>query len=277
MVLGIIAHALWKLAAAIARPWLSVPLALAVFGLGLLGVDELILLFGCGALGALLAWRKGRGGSERKDGSNGGTAGNSSAAGSNRPPIRTIGIFGWTMSGLFGAPTLGSIFLYFLYVGSVLYGSGYVLVAFLRDDLVGRLGWLTERQLLDAVSIGQVTPGPVFTTATFVGYLLGGFPGGTAATLGIFLPSFLFILVARGWIARFRSRPAMSGFLDGVNAAAIALIGVALVALGDGVLTGLLPIVLAIVSLALLIRTKLNPVWLIALGGVVGWLMSMGL
>ena len=121
--------------------------------------------------------------------------------------------------GLGGAASFGlaPLFLFFLKVGSVLFGSGYVLLAFLRADLVERWGWLTEAQLLDAVAVGQVTPGPVFTTATFIGYVLGGVPGATLATVGIFLPAFVFVALTGPLVPRIRRSPVAGAFLDGVN------------------------------------------------------------
>ncbi len=130
---------------------------------------------------------------------------------------------------LFG---LVPLFLFFLKVGSVLFGSGYVLLAFLRADLVERWGWLSEGQLLDAVAVGQVTPGPVFTTATFIGYLLGGAPGAILATVGIFLPAFVFVALSGPLVPRIRRSPLAGAFLDGVNVASIALMAVVTVRLG---------------------------------------------
>src|SRR4030095_8877387 len=121
---------------------------------------------------------------------------------------------------------LWPLFGFFLKVGAVLYGSGYVLLAFLRADLVERWGWLDEAQLLDAIAVGQITPGPVFTTATFIGYLLGRTPGALVATLGIFLPAFFFVAISGPLIPRLRASPIAGAFLDGVNVASLALMAV---------------------------------------------------
>ena len=123
------------------------------------------------------------------------------------------------------ASALPVLFLVFLKIGAVLYGSGYVLLAFLRADLVVRLGWITERQLLDAVAAGQLTPGPLFTSATFISYLLGGLPGAMLVTLGIFLPAFIFVLFTQPLLARLRSMQGAAGLLAGVNAASLGLLG----------------------------------------------------
>ena len=130
----------------------------------------------------------------------------------------------------------------------MLYGSGYVLLAFLRADFVVRLGWLTDRQLLDAIAIGQVTPGPVFTTATFIGYLLGGVPGALLATLGIFLPSFVFVAISNPLIPRLRSSPWAGALLDGVNAASLGLMAAVTWQLGRASLVDPLTVILACVS-----------------------------
>jgi len=152
--------------------------------------------------------------------------------------------------------SLGRLFLVFFKVGAVLYGSGYVLLAFLQADLVTRLGWLTEQQLLDAIAIGQVTPGPVFTTATFIGYFLGGVPGALVATVGIFLPSFFFVAISNPIIPRLRKSPWAAGILDGVNAAALGLMAAVTWQLGRASLVDLLTISLALISAVLLIRFK---------------------
>ena len=139
---------------------------------------------------------------------------------------------------------LGALFLFFLKVGSVLFGSGYVLLAFLRADLVVRWGWLTEGQLLDAIAIGQMTPGPVFTTATFIGYILAGVPGAVVATVGIFLPSFIFVALIGQLLPRVRRSRTAGAFLDGVNVASLALLAAVTWELGraaiiDGTTAGL--------------------------------------
>ncbi len=157
-------------------------------------------------------------------------------------------------------------------LGAVVYGSGYTLLAFLRTDLVQNLHWLTDKQLLDAVSVGQFTPGPVFTTATFIGYLLGGLPGAVLATLAIFLPSFLFIALIHPVASRLRKAAWTATLLDGVNAAAMALMTGVLVQLGQHALTDVLTWAVALVSLAILVRWKINSVWLILAGAAIGLL-----
>lgn len=167
---------------------------------------------------------------------------------------------------------LSRLFLTFLKIGSILYGSGYVLLAFLRADLVSRFGWLTDQQLIDAIAIGQVTPGPVFTTATFIGYTLGGIPGGLLATLGIFLPSFILVAISNPFIPRLRNSARLGILLDGINVASFALMAAVTWQLGWASLIDPLTILIALVSLILLIRYRINSTWLIAGGALAGLL-----
>jgi chromate transporter len=166
--------------------------------------------------------------------------------------------------------SLGLLFLLFLKIGSVLYGSGYVLLAFLRNDFVNRLGWLTDQQLLDAVAVGQLTPGPVFTTATFIGYIVGGTPGALVATVGIFLPSFIFVWLLRALMDRLQASKLLRVFLDGVNVASLGLMAGVLWELTRAAVVDIPTALVAIVSAVLLIRYKINTTWLIAGGALVG-------
>jgi chromate transporter len=166
------------------------------------------------------------------------------------------------------------MFWTFLKIGSVLYGSGYVLLAFLRADFVTRLGWLSDQQLIDAIAIGQVTPGPVFTTATFIGYVLGGPASALLATLGIFLPSFVFVALSRPLIPRLRSSPLTASLLDGVNVASLGLMAAVTWQLGRAALTDPLTIALALLSALLLFRFKVNSTWLVLGGAAVGLLST---
>jgi chromate transporter len=162
------------------------------------------------------------------------------------------------------------LFLVFAKIGAVLFGSGYVLLAFLRADLVTRLGWITERQLLDAIVVGQVTPGPVFTTATFVGYLVGGAAGATAATLGIFLPAFVFVALSGVLVPRIRGSALAAAALDGVNVASLGLMLVVTLQLARSALTGPLALALVVASAIALFRYRVSSVWLVLAAGVVG-------
>ncbi|ABA22658.1 Chromate transporter [Trichormus variabilis ATCC 29413] len=164
-----------------------------------------------------------------------------------------------------------SVFLFFLKIGCILYGSGYVLLAFLQRDLVERNQWLTSQQLLDAVAIGQFTPGPVFTTATFIGYLLAGNAGAIAGTIGIFLPAFLLVWVVNPWVTKLRQSPWASGFLDGVNAASLGLMVGVTYTLGQTALVDWLTIILAIMSAIAVFRFKINSAWLVLAGGAIGF------
>ena len=170
--------------------------------------------------------------------------------------------------------SLPVLFLTFLKIGAILYGGGYVLLAFLRADFVLRLGWLTDKQLLDAIAVGQVTPGPLFTSATFIGYLLGGVPGGLLATLGIFLPSFVFVAITNPWIPKIRNSKWAASFLDGINVASLALMAAVTVELGQASLIDWPTIAIAVLSLALLLRFKLNSTWLIAGGAIAGFVIA---
>lgn len=165
-----------------------------------------------------------------------------------------------------------NVFWVFLKIGCVLYGSGYVLLAFLQRDLVERNHWLTSQQLLDAVAIGQVTPGPVFTTATFIGYLLAGHAGAIAGTVGIFLPAFVFVAIVNPWVPKLRASPWASGFLDGVNAASLGLMAGVAWTLGRATLVDWLTVLVAAASVIAVFRFKVNSVWLVLAGACLGFL-----
>ena len=251
VVIAIVAQAIWGLGRVVVRRWQTALLAAGVIALGLLGVNELVLLFGGGAVGAVLQrprWLTGR------------------LSGVLVAPLASVGVVG-------AVPTTFSLLgmaLLFLKIGAVLYGSGYVLLAFLRADFVERMGWLTETQLLDAVAIGQVTPGPVFTTATFIGFLLAGVPGAVVATVAIFLPSFVFVAAVHPLVERLRASSITAPILDAVNAAAVGLMTVVMVLLGRSALVDLPTILVALVALGVLIFAKVNSLWLILAGAAVG-------
>lgn len=166
--------------------------------------------------------------------------------------------------------SLEKLFWYFAKIGSVLYGSGYVLLAFLRSDLVEQWHWLSASQLLDATAVGQVTPGPVFTTATFIGYLLGGLPGAFLATLGIFLPAFVFVAITGPFIQKLRESKIAGATLDGINSASLALMAFVTIQLARDSLTQPIFIVEALVGAFVLWKLNINRTWLIVLGSVVG-------
>jgi chromate transporter len=165
------------------------------------------------------------------------------------------------------------VFLIFLKIGSVLYGSGYVLLAFLQHEFVEELPILTSQQILDAVAIGQMTPGPIFTTATFIGYLLAGNGGAIAATLGIFLPAFVFVALVNPWVEQLRQSPWVSSFLDGVNAASLGLMAVVTLQLGQSGIGDIWTGAIALISGILLLRFRVNSVALVLGGGIMGWLL----
>jgi chromate transporter len=167
-------------------------------------------------------------------------------------------------------PSLARIGLFFLKVGALLYGGGYVLLAFLEQGLVRQHAWLTQRQLLDAVAIGQFTPGPLLSTATFIGYILGGVPGAAVATLAIFLPSFFYVALLAPVLFRLRQSTWMAAFLDSVNACAVALMMGATFRLAADALQGWPSWVIAGAALAVLLRWKMNSAWVVLGGGVVG-------
>ncbi|HKD76571.1 MAG TPA: chromate efflux transporter, partial [Ktedonobacterales bacterium] len=249
VVIAIIAQALWGLSRTVLRGPIPIIAGIAVLALYLLGWNTILLLFGAAVLAGLaLLIQQGRRGTSA---------------------LLLPGVLGATAPGF----SQIALFLTFLKIGAVTYGSGYVLLAFLHSDLVTQLHWLTNRQLLDAVSVGQFTPGPVFTTATFIGYVVGGLPGALVATLGIFLPAFALIPIIDPLARQIRQRRVTANLLDGVNAAALGLMGGVLVQLGQGALTGIVPILEALIALVLLIRFRFNSAWLILAGAIVGFLV----
>ena len=180
----------------------------------------------------------------------------------------------WT-GGTVRAFSLGALFLFFLKVGSILYGTGYVLIAFIESSLVEQWQWITHAQLLDAVAVGQVTPGPLFSTSTFIGFILAGVSGATVATLGIFLPSFVFVAISGPIIPKIRQSALAGAFLDGVIAASLALMAVVTLQLGVSSLRDPLAILVALASALLLFRFELNGTWLIIAGAALGLLWSV--
>lgn len=172
--------------------------------------------------------------------------------------------------------TLGPLFLVFAKAGAVLFGSGYVLLAFLRADLVERFGWLTEAQLLDAIAVGQVTPGPVFTTATFIGYILAGPVGAIVATVGIFLPAFVFVAISGPLVPKLRSSRAAGAVLDGVTVASLALMAVVTLQLARAALVDATSWTIAAASFAAIMWLRVNSAWLMVAAAAIGWALWRG-
>lgn len=171
--------------------------------------------------------------------------------------------------------SLAKVFLTFLKIGSVLYGSGYVLLVFLETNFVERFHILTSKQILDAVAVGQFTPGPVFTTATFIGYLIQGIPGAILATIGIFLPSFLLVGLLNPIIPRLRDSKLLSSILDGVNVASWGLMAVVSFKLATSAVVDIATAVLAVLSLFIVFKFKINSAWIVLFGGMVGFVLSI--
>ena len=234
VVVAVIAHAGWSIArTAIRTPWHGV-LLVASIGAVLGGFPEIAVLLAAGLLGLIV-----------------GSVARSAAAG--RVALSLAAPSAWASApAAAGVASIPAIFLAFLKIGAVLFGSGYVLVALLRSELVDGLGWLTERQLLDAVAVGQATPGPLFSTATFIGYVVGGPAGAVAATVGVFLPAFLAVGLSIPILERLRGSLNARAFLDGVNIAAVGLIAVVAGQLALTAVSDALSLVEAVVALALL-------------------------
>ncbi|MDE0633214.1 MAG: chromate efflux transporter [Caldilineaceae bacterium] len=171
--------------------------------------------------------------------------------------------------------TLGALGLFFLKVGSVLYGSGYVLVAFLEGDLVHEYGWLTQQQLLDAIAIGQFTPGPVLSTAAFIGYVLAGIPGAAVSAAAIFAPSFVFVAILNPIVPRLRRSAWMGAFLDAVNVSAVGLMAAVLVRLTGDVVTTWPAVIIALLAAAAVLRWRVTSAWVVIGGALLGWPLSL--
>ena len=267
-VVAVIAIAIWRLGkTAVKDTTLGVlgVLALAAFFLNL---NPILVLFGGGALGMLV-----RQSANRVQATSG-----LLPALSRRPLSRVLSAAAAATSiagTALGRPSAWRIFLFFLKVGAVLYGGGYVLLAFLEQGLVQQHAWLTRQQLLDAIAIGQFTPGPVLSTATFIGYILGGVPGAAVATVGIFLPSFFYIALLAPVLFRLRQSPWIAAFLDSVNVCAVALMAGVTFRLGADALRSWSLWVIAILSLFVLLRWKISPAWVVLSGGVAGLLLNV--
>lgn len=266
IVVAIVAHAGWSLARTTLRTPLLAVLFAAAVGAVVAGVPEIAVLLGAGAVSVgriVLGWRSPAIG----------------LAGWTWPPIS--GAAAGTAAGTAGAAALLVsvatpilIFGAFLKIGAVLFGSGYVLVALLRSELVDGLGWITETQLLDAVAVGQATPGPLFSTATFIGYVVGGPLGALAATVGVFLPAFVAVALSIPILDRLRTSEPARAFLDGVNAAAVGLLGVVAVQLGLAGVRDLVDVATMIAAFALLMR-GIGTGWLIAGGAAIGLIREL--
>jgi len=251
VIVAVVAQALLGLGrAALTRP-LLVAIAGAAALAGFLGADELLLLLAAGVCAA--------------------AAGFASRRDRLAVLIPVLPAAAGASSLAFG---LAPLFLFFLKVGAVLYGSGYVLVAFLHGSLVERWGWLTEAQLMDAVAAGQMTPGPVFTTATFIGYVLGGVPGALLATLGIFLPAFVFVAASGPLVPFLRRHAAAAAFLDGVNAGSFALLLVVTGRIARSSIVDPTTAALALASGVLLVRFKVSSLWLVPAGALLGFVLA---
>jgi chromate transporter len=257
VIIGVVLQAICSLTPKAARTTRLRVLAACAVLLSALKVNELALLLAAGLVSVALTYARPPG------------ARANDAHSKQFLPIlpAVVGAAGTTPIGV----TLPGLFGVFFKIGSVLFGSGYVLLAFLRADLVQRLGWLSEAQLIDSVAVGQVTPGPVFTTATFIGYLLAGPSGALVATVGIFLPAFILVALSGPLVPRLRASALAGAFLDGVNVASLALMATVTVQLGWAALVDVWTVLFALVAAVLLVRFKVNSAWLVLGGAATGW------
>ncbi|MFN8573938.1 MAG: chromate efflux transporter [Gemmatimonadaceae bacterium] len=249
VVLIVVLQALYRLGRTALRTPVLVGLAIVALAAVAAGVNELLVLLLCGVSHAA-----------------------ATVIGSRRGEALPLGyLLAVAPSGMNTVPYgVGTMFLFFVKTGAVLFGSGYVLIALLRADFVERLGWITQAQLFDAITIGQATPGPVFTAATFVGYLLGGVGGATAATIGIFLPAFIFVAVSGTVLPRLRTSPEFRAGLAGVNVASLALMAVVAWQLGRSSVVDVPTAALAALTGWILLRFQLNSMWLVLMGALAG-------
>ena len=256
VIIAVVAQALWKLGRTAVKGPVTALIGLFATGLSLAGWNELALLAGGGLLMVLA--RQGR-------------------AGILTVALTTIGASATLLAQTAATAvpvTLTRLTLFFLKVGSVLFGSGYVLLAFLRADLTENWGWLTDQQLIDAITVGQVTPGPVFTTATFIGYLLAGPLGAALSTVGIFAPGFLFVALSQPLIPRLRASPVTGALLDGVVVASLGLMAAVTWYLARATIVDLTTIGILALAGVLLFSARLNTTWLVLGGAVAGWLLG---
>ncbi len=266
VIIAIVLQALWGLGKTAVKGVVTAVVGAAVLVLFLSGVNE-VLLLAAGGLAVLLAKTGGRLWS-------GGTVGLLAL------PLTAPAIL--TVSSVAEPFSLATLFVKFLKIGAVLYGSGYVLLAFVRTDFVERLGWLTDQQLIDAIAVGQFTPGPVFTTATFIGYVVGvqsgvgGFPAALIATVGIFLPSFIFVALLRYILPLARRSPWMGMLLDGVNVASLGLMAGVTWDLARTAVVGIWTAALMLVALVVVFRFRINSAWVVLGGGIAGLLLWFG-
>ncbi|EKD88147.1 MAG: hypothetical protein ACD_35C00036G0001 [uncultured bacterium] len=255
VLIAIIAQALWELGHKVLKNKIITIIGLGAIGLYFLGVNEVLLIFIGGLI--IMLWEN-----------------RSRLKKIKKHSIPLIIPLLPALGNMVIPFSLSTLFLVFLKIGSILYGSGYVLVAFLRADLVDRLGWLTEKQLIDAIAIGQITPGPLFTAATFIGYLLGGIPGSLIATLGIFLPSYIFVAISNSIIPKMRRSPWAGSLLDGVIVASLGLMAAVGLQLAVGSIIDIYTAILFLISLFVIIKYRVNSTWLILFGVVFGLISS---
>jgi chromate transporter len=260
VVVAIVMQALWKLSRTGVRTKFLATIAVLAVALNLFGLGPILVLLIAGAISAAVLWL--------------------------RMKSRPVAVSGAALpkffaAGLVAAATaaalpfsLWRLFLSFLKIGSVVFGSGYVLLAFLQSEFVERLHWLTEKQLIDAVAVGQFTPGPVFTTATFIGYIMGGWLGAIVATAGIFVPGFLLVAASGPLLPRIRRSPIIASVLDGVVAGSLALMAVVTWQLGKAAIVDRMTIAIFVVSAVALLRFRVNSAWLIGTAAVAAWALQ---
>ena len=268
VVIAIIVQALWRLARSAIKSGFLAGLAAAGVAANLAGLGPLWVILAAGAGAAFVHLSRRRPGQLAAAAIPSSLPATTGPAGLVAPAGAAVGAAG------VAAISLWKLFAVFLKLGAIVFGSGYVLLAFLREDMVGRLHWLSESQLLDAVAVGQVTPGPVFTTATFIGYILAGPAGAAVATVGIFLPAFVFVSISGPLIPRLRNSPLAGRILDAINAASLAVMAVVTFQLARAAIVDWPTVALAAASGVLLLAFRLNSVWLVLLGAAAGAALS---